>query len=77
MTSRERVLTAFDFKTSDRIPIDFSGHRSSGLSASVYPMLRKALGLDPRPVRVYDPIQQLVVLDEDVLDIVGVETCEL
>lgn len=77
MTPRERVLTAFDFKSSDRIPIDFSGHRSSGLSASVYPELRKALGLEPRPVRVYDPIQQLVVLDEDVLDIFGVDTIEL
>jgi uroporphyrinogen decarboxylase len=77
MTSRERVLKAFEFKTSDRIPIDFSGHRSSGLSASVYPKLRKALGLKSMPVRVYDPIQQLAVLDEDVLDFFRVDTLEL
>lgn len=77
MTSRERVLKAFEFKSSDRIPIDFSGHRSSGLSASIYPGLRKALDLPPKPIRIYDPIQQLVVLDEDVLDYFDVDTIEL
>ena len=76
-TSRERVLDAFEFKTSDQIPVDFSGHRSSGLSAMLYPKLRKALGLKPVPVRVYDPIQQLAILDEDVLDLLGVDTIEL
>jgi len=76
-TSRERVLTAFEFKTTDRIPIDFSGHRSSGLSAMLYPKLRKVLGLKPKSVRVYDPVQQLAVLDEDVLDLLGIDTIEL
>ena len=77
MTSRERVLKAFEFKASDRVPVDFSGHRSSGLSASVYPKLRKALGLKAMPIRVYDPIQQLTVLDEDLLDLLGIDTIEL
>ena len=77
MTSRERVLKAFEFKASDRIPVDFSGHRSSGLSAIEYPKLRKALGLKPMPVRVYDPLQQLAVLDEDILDLLGIDTIEL
>lgn len=77
ITSRERVLKAFDFKSSDRIPVDFSGHRSSGLSALLYPKLRKALGLKPAPVKVYDPIQQLAILDEDILDTFGVDTIEL
>jgi uroporphyrinogen decarboxylase len=77
MTSRERVLQAFNFNESDRIPIDFSGHRSSGLSASIYAGLRKALDLPPKPIRIYDPIQQLVVLDDDILDIFNVDTIEL
>jgi uroporphyrinogen decarboxylase len=76
-TSREHILNAFEFKTTGRIPVDFSGHRSSGLSAMLYPKLREALSLDPVPVRVYDPIQQLAILDEDVLDIIGVDTIEL
>lgn len=77
MTSRERVLKAFEFQSSDQIPVDLSGHRSSGLSASVYPKLRKALGLKPAPVKIYDPVQQLAVIDNDVLDILGIDTIEL
>jgi len=37
MTSRERVLAALDHREPDRVPIDFSGHRSSGVAATVYP----------------------------------------
>ena len=77
ISSRERVLKAFEFRPSDRIPVDLSGHRSSGLSAMLYPKLRSALGLKPAPVRIYDPVQQLAILDNDVLDLLGVDTIEL
>jgi len=77
VTSRERILAAFDHREADRLPVDLSGHRSSGLSAALYPGLRRALGLVPRPVRVYDPIQQLAIIDQDVLDCLGVDTIEL
>ena len=77
MTSRERVLASLEHREPDRVPIDLSGHRSSGISAIAYPKLRKALGLDPRPVRVYDIIQELAVVDEDVLDRFGVDTLEM
>ncbi|MBI5087282.1 MAG: methyltransferase, partial [Acidobacteria bacterium] len=46
-------------------------------SAVAYPKLRAALGLPPRPVYVYDPVQQLAIVDEDVLDRFGVDTIEL
>jgi len=77
MTSRERVLAALSHEEPDRPPIDLSGHRSSGMAAIVYPKLRQALGLPPRPVRVYDPIQQLAIVDEDVLERFHVDTVEL
>lgn len=77
MTSRERVMAALNHCEPDRVPVDFSGHRSSGIAAMAYPKLRAALGLPPRPVRVYDPIQQLAVLDDDVLDRFGVDTLEM
>jgi uroporphyrinogen decarboxylase len=77
MTPRERVLAALNHRQPDKTAIDLSGHRSSGIAAMVYPKLRKALGLPARPIRVYDPIQQLAVLDEDVLDRFGVDTIEL
>jgi uroporphyrinogen decarboxylase len=77
MTSRERVLAALDHRETQRVPVDFSGHRSSGISAIAYPKLRKLLGLPPRPVRVYDVVQQLAIVDEDVLDRFGVDTIEM
>ncbi|MBN2022827.1 MAG: hypothetical protein JW809_08520 [Pirellulales bacterium] len=77
MTPRERVLAALNHQEPDRVPIDFGGHRSSGIAALAYPKLRAALGLAPRPIRVYDPIQQLAVIDEDVLERFGVDAIEL
>ncbi|NIP26873.1 MAG: methyltransferase [Phycisphaerae bacterium] len=77
MTSRERILAALNHNQPDRVPIDFSGHRSSGIAAMAYPKLREFLDLPPRPIRVYDVIQQLAIVDEDVLDRFGVDTIEL
>lgn len=77
MISRQRVLAALEHRESDRVPVDFSGHRSSGIAAIAYPRLREYLDLPPKPVRVYDVIQQLAVVDEDVLDRFGVDTIEL
>lgn len=77
MTSRERVLAALHHREPDRIPLDISGHRSSGISAIAYAKLRKFLGLEPKPIRVYDPVQQLAIIDEDVLQRFGIDTIEL
>ena len=77
MTPRQRVLAALNHQQPDRVPIDFGGHRSSGIAAIAYAKLRKALGLPERTIRVYDPIQQLAILDDDVLDRFAVDTIEL
>ncbi len=77
MTPRERALAALNHREPARVPVDFSGHRSSGIAALAYPSLRQFLGLPPRPVRVYDVIQQLAIVDEDVLERFGVDTIEL
>jgi uroporphyrinogen decarboxylase len=77
MAPRQRILAALNHQQPDRVPIDFGGHRSSGIAAIAYRKLRAALCLPPRPVRVYDPVQQLAVIDEDVLDRFQVDTIEL
>ena len=70
-TSRERVLASLDHREPDRVPVDLSGYRSSGIAAIAYPKLRAALGLPPRSVDVYDPVQQLAICHDDVLDRLG------
>jgi uroporphyrinogen decarboxylase len=77
MTPRERVLAALNHQQPDRTPIDFGAHRSSGIAAIAYRKLRKALGLPERTIRVYDPVQQLAVIDEDVLQRFQVDAMEL
>ena len=76
-TSRERVLCSLNYHQPDRVPVDLSGYRSSGIAAIAYPKLRAALGLEPRMVDVYDPVQQLAIVHDDVLDRLGVDTVEL
>lgn len=77
MNSRERVTSALRHEQPDRVPIDFSGHRSSGISAIAYARLRDHLGLEKKPIRVYDLIQQLAIVDSDVLDRFQIDTIEL
>ena len=77
MTSRERVIAALNHQEPDRVPVDLSGHRSSGIAAMAYARLRDHLGLPKKPIRVYDPVQQLAIVDEDVLQRFRVDTIEL
>jgi len=77
MTSQDRVLASLNHLEPDRVPLDLSGYRSSGVSAIAYPKLRAALGLKPRSVDVYDPVQQLAICHDDVLDCLGIDTIEM
>jgi len=77
MTPRQRILAALNHQQADRVPIDFGAHRSSGIAAIAYRKLRKALGLPERAIRVYDPVQQLAIIDEDVLQRFRIDAVEL
>lgn len=77
MNSRERILAALNHREPDRIPIDFNGHRSSGIMVQAYKRLREYLGLKPSKLYVYDFIQQLALVEDDVLDIVGADVVEI
>ena len=48
MSSRERVRAALEHRPVDRVPIDFGGHRSSGIMAIAYARLKEHLGTEPR-----------------------------
>ena len=77
MHSRERVIEAINHRQPDRVPIDFSGHRSSGIMVQTYKKLRKFMGLPEKTLYVYDFIQQLALVDDDMLDAVGADVVEL
>jgi uroporphyrinogen decarboxylase len=77
MISRERVLAAVEHRPVDRVPIDFGGHRSSGIMAIAYARLKRHLGIASGDVYVYDVIQQLAIVEPPVLDELGVDTVEM
>ena len=77
MTGRERILNALDHKDTDRVPVDFGGHRSSGISVQSYIELRKALGLPPTELYIYDFIQQLVLIEDDVYEKIPTDVVQL
>ena len=77
MNSRERVLAAINYQEPDRVPIDFGGHRSSGISAIAYAKLKKALGITSGDIYVYDMIQQLAIVELPVLDAIGADVVEM
>lgn len=77
MNSRERIIKALHHQQPDRVPIDFGGHRSSGISAIAYARLKKALGITTGNIYVYDMIQQLAIVEPMVLDAVNADVIEL
>ncbi len=73
MTSRERVLRALSHRTPDRVPLDLGSTNVTGIAASALVRLRRALGLEERPVRVHEPYQMLGYVEDDLLDALGVD----
>ena len=76
-TSRERVMQAVSHQQPDRVPVDLSGHRSSGIMAIAYNKLKQHLGITTGDIYVYDFVQQLAIVEPEVLDRFKVDTVEL
>ncbi len=77
MNSQERVLAALCHKQPGRVPIDFGGHRSSGIMAIAYAKLKQALGITSGDIYVYDIVQQLAIVEQEVLDAFDVDVIEM
>ena len=73
MNSRERVQTALAHQEPDRVPIDLGGTAVSSIGIPPYAALRDFLGLPRREVRVLETVQQIAVVDDDVMEILGVD----
>ena len=73
MNARERVLLALNHREPDRVPFDMGGTVVTGINRKPYAALVQALGLPPRDTPLTDIIQQIVRVDDDVLDRLGVD----
>ncbi len=74
MISRERVKLAINHKEADRIPLDLGSTLVTGIQASIYAKLKNALGISKGLVKVYDPFQMLAEVEDEVKQLLGVDT---
>ena len=79
MNSRERVLKALNYESTDRVPVDLGGTLCSGAHVSVIANVRQALGLDKpgEPVKVVEPYQMLGEVAADLLQALGIDVVNL
>lgn len=71
MNSRERVKAALEHRQPDRVPVDIGGSVVTGIHAAALDRLRKALGLKPSMVKVFEPMMMLGLVEEDVRQALG------
>ncbi|MGF1585984.1 MAG: uroporphyrinogen decarboxylase family protein [Bacteroidales bacterium] len=73
MTSKERLLASLSHKQPDKVPVDFGSTGVTGIHVQSIENLRIYYGLEYRPVKVTRPYQMLGEIDDDLLDIMGVD----
>jgi hypothetical protein len=71
MTSRERVAAALRHEIPDKVPIDIGGSSATGIQAAALDGLRRALGLEEKRVKVWEPMMMLGTVEEDVREALG------
>ena len=69
--SRDRVIAALNHHEPDRVPVDLGGTLVTGIHAAALNGLRRALGLEPRTVKVHEPMMMLGLVEDDVRSAVG------
>ena len=75
MNSRERIRKALNLEEPDRVPIDFGQDFHNGINEGAYTNLLSHLVInDSGPVKVWDPMQRLAVVDQRVLERFQVDT---
>jgi hypothetical protein len=74
MTSKERFDLTVNHRQPDRLVVDFGATSVTGIHCLAIENLRKYYGLEYKPVRVTDPYQMLGEVDEELIEIMGVDT---
>ncbi len=73
MNSLERVIAVCEHRVPDRIPFDLGSSLVTGITKNAYLALARVMGIDVGEPELYDTIQQLAVIDERIIDALGVD----
>lgn len=74
MNSRERVKTTINHKTPDKLPVDCGSAPVTSMHCTCVEALRDYYGLEKKPVTVHEPFQMLGWIDEDLVEVLGIDT---
>ena len=74
MNSKERMLKTLRHEEPDRVPFDLNSTLVSGIHYIAYNNLRDYLGLPPRETELFDRVQGLARVHDDVLERLQVDT---
>ncbi len=77
MTSRERLIATLSHRQPDQIVVDFGSTGVTGLHVKCIEGLRNYYQLENRPVKVTEPYQMLGEIDDDLAEIMGIDTLGL
>jgi hypothetical protein len=77
MNSKERVLTSINHQQPDKVAVDFGATPVTGIHVLAIENLRKHYGLEQKPVRVIEPYQMLGEIEDDLMEILGIDVIGL
>ena len=77
MTSKERVLTTLNHQQPDRVAVDFGATPVTGIHVLAIENLRRHFGMELKPIRVLEPYQMLGEIDDELMEILGVDVIGL
>ena len=77
MNSKDRVNAALNHKSPDRVAVDFGSTAVTGMHVTCVAGLRDYYGLEERPVKVCEPYQMLGEIDNDLMEILGIDVIGL
>jgi len=74
MRSKDRIIKALKHEEPDKVPLDMCGLVNSGIHINAYRNLLAYLHIKKSNIQVCDVMQQLACVDEDILEILKVDT---
>jgi uroporphyrinogen-III decarboxylase len=77
MNSRTRFIKALNHEETDKVPVDIGATAVTGISHYALQMLRQKLGLAEKPMKVYEPFQMLGLVEDDVIEALGIDVVGL
>ena len=71
LTSLERVIKAVTHQKVDRIPLDIGSSFTTGITKDAYCRLAKQMGKVVTEPQLFDVVQQLAVVDDEMAELLG------